>query len=92
MICCEPGPGGVPPTSSDTGDVHRTNMGGLMSAISNCLCFRARPIEQRQPEGDFNPAVGGLGQHGYMNPLGRMSIRRPSPADLERASIIHIKD
>ncbi|BDA50663.1 hypothetical protein COCOBI_16-3390 [Coccomyxa sp. Obi] len=79
-------------TSSDTGDVQRSNMGGLMSAISNCLCFRGRLIEQRQPEGDFNPAVGGMGQHSCMNPLGRLSIRRPSPADLERASIVHIKD
>ncbi len=33
----------------------------------------------------------GLGRTSYQNPLGRVSIQRPSPQELERASVVSIK-
>jgi hypothetical protein len=51
-----------------------------------------RPIEKRPAEGEYNPAIGGLGESSYLNALGRMSMQRPSAAQLERASIVYIKD
>ncbi len=60
--------------------------------LNVAFLLHCRPIEQRESEGDFNPAVGGLGQSSYLNALGRVSIQRPSAAQLERASIVFIKD
>ena len=51
-----------------------------------------RRIERPSPKGDFNPSVHGLGRNSYSNPLGRTSICRPSPDQLERASVVFIKD
>ena len=47
-----------------------------------------RPIEKRPAEGEYNPAIGGLGESSYLNALVRMSMQRPSAAQLERASIV----
>ena len=38
-----------------------------------------------------NPSVHGLGGTSHQNPLGRVSIRRPSAEELERASVVSIK-
>ena len=47
-----------------------------------------RMIERREPKGDFNQGVHGMMASSIGNPLGKVSIRRHSAADLERASVV----
>ena len=47
-----------------------------------------RMIDQPPLNGDFAPGVHGMTSGSYYNPLGKVSIKRCSPQDLERASVV----
>ena len=57
----------------------------------SALCAACRPMLQPQREDLLVDGHQGLGRTSYHNPLGRVSITRQSPEQLERGSIVHFK-
>ena len=65
------------------------------AVLSARIPHEPQDMLRRGPDGygsvERNPSVHGLGSTSHQNPLGRVSIRRPSVEQLERASVVSIK-
>ncbi|KAK9833469.1 hypothetical protein WJX81_007779 [Elliptochloris bilobata] len=63
----------------------------VLECFKRCFGFNSRPMLQPHREDLLVDSHQGLGRVSYHNPLGRVSITRQSPEQLERGSIVHFK-